>query len=136
MIGRLLGFFVVMVALAACQKALSTDGDMTAPSLIGTEWGPENNQFDQFVAFKSEGQVIGSGGCNNFFGAFEQDGRKINFGPLASTKKACPQPLMKAENQFMALLGQVRTFETTIKTMTLYDDQGQVLATLNRRDWD
>ncbi|MGJ8559007.1 MAG: META domain-containing protein [Litorimonas sp.] len=136
MIGKILAPLVVMVALSACQKVLSHSANRPLASLAGTEWGPMQGDLDQFVAFKSEGDVIGSGGCNNFFGSFTQNGRLITFGPLASTKKACPSPIMDAERDFLKLLEQVRAADATFKELTLYGDNNQVLATLRRRDWD
>ena len=136
MIGRVIGSLVVMVALTACQKAISHAANRPLATLAGTEWGPMDGSFDQFVAFKSEGDVIGSGGCNNFFGSFTQNGRLVTFGPLASTKKACPPAIMNAERDFLNLLAQVRAVDATFKTLTLYGESNEVLATLRRRDWD
>lgn len=136
MIGRILGSLVVMVALTACQKVISQAADRPLASLAGTEWGPLQGDLDQFVAFKSEGDVVGSGGCNNFFGSFTQNGRLISFGPLASTRMACPQPIMDAERDFLQLLENVRAVDATFKELTLYGDNNQVLTTLRRRDWD
>jgi len=136
MIGRVVGSLIFMVALTACQKAISQAANRPLASLAGTEWGPVDDRFDQFVAFKSDGDVIGSGGCNNFFGSFTQTGRLITFGPLASTKKACPRPLMTAEQEFLRLLENVRAVDATFKELTLYDADNQVLTRLRRRDWD
>lgn len=136
MIGRLLAPLVVMIALSACQKVMNDAANRPLASLVGTEWGPIQGEFDQFVAFKTEGDVIGSGGCNNFFGSFTQNGRLITFGPLASTKKACPSPIMEAERDFLQLLENVRAADATFKELTLYGEDNQVLATLRRRDWD
>lgn len=136
MIGRIVGSLVFMVALSACQKAISHAADRPLATLAGTEWGPLQGDLDQFVAFKSEGDVVGSGGCNNFFGSFTQNGRLISFGPLASTKMACPSPIMEAERDFLKMLEQVRAVDATFKELTLYGEDNQVLTTLRRRDWD
>ncbi|WP_298917808.1 META domain-containing protein [uncultured Algimonas sp.] len=136
MIGRVVGSLVVMAALAACQKALSHATSRPLASLAGTEWGPMDREGDRFVAFKADGEVVGSGGCNDFFGNFHQSGRVVTFGPLASTKKACPAPLMQAERDFLDLLSRVRAAEATWKELTLFGEDGDVLAVMRRRDWD
>jgi len=136
MIGRIIGSLVFMVALSACQKAINTAADRPLTSLAGTEWGPIDNEIDQFIAFKSEGDIVGSGGCNNFFGNYTQTGRLITVGPLASTRKACPEPIMTAEQDFLRLLERVRAADATFRELTLYGDDDVVLATLRRRDWD
>lgn len=136
MLVRILGSVLAVAALAACQKMLSETTMRPLSTLAGTEWGPIDGPEDQFVAFKSGGEVLGSGGCNNFFGTFEQSGRLVTFGPLASTKMACPEPLMSAEQEFLSLLADVRAAEATWKELTLYGEDDQPLVTLRRRDWD
>ncbi|MEM7728349.1 MAG: META domain-containing protein [Pseudomonadota bacterium] len=136
MLGRVVGSVVAMAALAACQKALTHLNERPLSTLAGTEWGPADSPHDQFVAFKRDGEVVGSGGCNSFFGNFQQTGRLVTFGPLASTRKACPAPIMQAERDFLALLGRVRAAEATWKQLTLFGEDGDVLAVMRRRDWD
>lgn len=122
------------VALVGCAKVVS-DVRKTRPltSLAGSEWGLRDT--DQFIAFKTEGEVNGNGGCNNFFGSYTQDGNSITFGPLASTKKAC-QGKMKAEAQFLSSIQKARAFDATHLEMVFKDEKGETLLRLNRRDWD
>lgn len=122
------------VALVGCAKVVS-DVRKTRPltSLAGSEWGVKDT--DQFIAFKSEGEVNGNGGCNNFFGSYTQDGNAITFGPLASTKKAC-QGKMRAEAQFLGFIQKTRAFDATHLEMTLLDEGGDIILRLQRRDWD
>ncbi len=121
-------------ALAACQKVLKDAQLRPLATLVGTEWGLQDD--GRFVAFKMGGEVVGSGGCNNFFGSFTQDGRALSFGPLASTKKACPQPIMDGEREWLDLLRKVRAAEANHMELTLYGEGEEVLATLRRKDWD
>lgn len=131
---KLIGPVIVMGALSACQKALVKAQERPLETLVGTEWGYAKD--GRFIAFRSDSEVNGSGGCNNFFGSFTQDGRKLIFGPLASTKKACPGPQMQAERDFFNLLEQVRAAEANRLSLTLYDEGDTVLAVLQRKDWD
>jgi heat shock protein HslJ len=131
---KLIGPVVAMGVLAACQRALSEAKQRPLNTLVGTEWGFAED--DRFVAFKTNGEVNGSGGCNNFFGSFTQEGRRLTFGPLASTKKACIGPTMQAERDFFDLLSEVRAAEANHLSLTLYGETGEVLAVLQRKDWD
>lgn len=122
------------VALVGCAKVVS-DVRKTRPlmNLAGSEWGLRGT--DQFIAFKSEGEVNGNGGCNIFFGSYTQEGNAITFGPLASTKKAC-QGKMKAEAQFLNSIQKTRAFDATHLEMTLLDEDDKIILRLERRDWD
>lgn len=133
---RVLGSIAAVALLGACQKALSDAKMRPLPTLVGTEWGPMENDYDQFVAFKSGGEVSGNTGCNNFFGSFEQNGRVVTFGPLASTKKACPGPRMDAERAWLDLMSKVRAADATRMELRLFGENGEELAVLKRRDWD
>jgi len=122
------------VALVGCAKVVS-DVRKTRPltSLAGSEWGIRDT--DQFIAFKSEGEVNGNGGCNNFFGSYTQDGNTITFGLLASTKMAFPGK-MKTEAQFLGSIQKARAFDATHLEITLKDEGGEVILRLQRRYWD
>lgn len=125
------------LVLAGCTKAV-TEVRKTRPltSLEGSEWGPMTpGPAEQFVAFKMDGEIIGNGGCNNFFGQYTQDGTTLKIGALASTKKLC-RGAMEAESAFMKNLQDTRRAEGTHKALTLYGADGGVLIELQRRDWD
>ncbi|MEL6567623.1 MAG: META domain-containing protein [Pseudomonadota bacterium] len=59
------------------------------------------------IAFLPETTVSGSAGCNSFNGAFTLDGAQIGFGPLATTRKLCPEPVMEQERFVLDTLGEV-----------------------------
>lgn len=125
------------LVLAGCAKVAS-DVRKARPlaSLEGSEWGPENMPTqEQFVAFKSGGEVRGFGGCNQFFGQYSQEGETLKIGALASTKKACFEG-MEAESAFLQTLQDTRKIEATQITLRLLDADGQQLMQLRRRDWD
>ncbi|SIR21737.1 copper resistance protein NlpE N-terminal domain-containing protein [Pontibacter lucknowensis] len=50
----------------------------------------------------AEGRVSGSTGCNRITGTLEPIADRINFGPIAATRMACPD--MEVENQILKLL--------------------------------
>lgn len=122
------------MAIAGCAKVV-TDARKSQPliSLAGSEWGFENSA--QFIAFKSKGEVVGFGGCNNFFGSYTQEGQALTFGPLASTKKFC-QGKMEAETAFLQSVQNTRQYEATHLAMTFIDENGETLLQLRRKDWD
>jgi len=125
------------LVLAGCAKVAS-DVRKARPlaSLEGSEWGPVNTSVqEQFVAFKSNGEIIGHGGCNQFFGQYTQEGQTLTVGALASTKKFCAD-VMQAETAFMQMLQDTRRVEATHMALRLYDTDGTELMQLRRRDWD
>jgi heat shock protein HslJ len=58
---------------------------------------------DVTMTLQFEGDsASGSGGCNRFTGTYEEDRNSISFGPLASTRMACPEEIMSAETSATA----------------------------------
>lgn len=50
------------------------------------------------------GQLSGTAGCNRLSGSYQLAGSRISFGPILSTRMACPALLMAQENALLALL--------------------------------
>lgn len=115
---------------ASCAIANSAD-------LAGSEWGFDK-PVEQFMKFSGKGQVSGHAGCNRFFGSFsiEKHKSRINIGPLASTKKACGQSVMKAESSFLKKLETTQTYKRNARSLDLFDESGALLLSLAWRDFD
>jgi heat shock protein HslJ len=107
-------------------------------NLAGTEWGfsEEIGRTAWFIQFGSDGRVSGSTGCNRFSGTYSQDGDALTIGTLATTRRACLPEVMRREQQFLTLLGNVFYAEGTHLKLMLKGPDGNVLAELVRRDPD
>lgn len=74
------------------------------------------------VRFEGEDDMVaGRAPCNSFRGRFELDGEEtIEISHLASTRKACPEPVMRSEDEYLAALVAVDTVDV--------DDDGDRLV--------
>ena len=113
------------IFLAACAGSGAGGGGAVAPVLGGTAWRLEDlggagviDDAQATLEFADGGGVSGNGSCNQFRGTVTVTGRAISFGPLAMTRKACPEAIMNQENAFLAALGQAERFE--VKDSMLY----------------
>lgn len=123
-----------LAALAAGLIATSAAAADPLASLNGSEWGfPEAG--DAYIQFR-EKDVSGFSGCNRFFGTYSFVDGALTFGPLVSTRMACPTDKMDLERKVLGILEATKTADATHKTLILKDASGTVLATLPRRDWD
>lgn len=75
----------------------------------------------------ADGQISGSSGCNSYSGSYEINGDRIEFGLLASTMMACPEPQMALESGYLSALGSSTRFELNESSLTLMDDSGEIL---------
>lgn len=62
--------------------------------------------------FGADGRVAGSGGCNQFNGAYTLDGAALAIGPIAATRRAClaPEGVGEQEAAYLAALARVATW--------------------------
>jgi heat shock protein HslJ len=103
--------FVGIAALAAASllTACATGGRGQPAVLEGTTWrivqvdGAEVRRTDDLNMaphlriLSAEGQVHGATGCNRFSGRYMADGTSVRFGPLATTRMACVDGSLAAQ---------------------------------------
>lgn len=124
--------FASLAIIAAATLTAHAADPLT--SLAGSEWGFAN-AGDAHIQFR-EKDVSGFSGCNRFFGSYSFVGGALTFGPLVTTRMACPPDEMDTERKILQLLEAVKSATATHTVLTLNDGTGAVLATLNRRDFD
>lgn len=73
------------------------------------------------------GRVMGTGGCNRLAGPVKVTDETITFGPLMSTKMACPTGL-DFEASFLKALESVDTYQLDKLKLTLYHGKDEVLV--------
>ena len=61
----------------------------------------------------------GVGGCNSFQASVTVGSNKIQFGPLAATKKACGGSVMKQEAKYFGALQEMTSYQINGNTLTL-----------------
>ncbi len=100
-------------------------------ALADTAWRPVEiagepvpDDTSLMIRFAIDGGLSGHGGCNTFTGRYTIDRVTLTFGPLASTRKACPPAIMRRETGFAAALAATRLFMRDGTRLTLKDARG------------
>ena len=126
---------LLVLYAAVLSMPARADGVM---SLAGSEWGEGTvtGPFEVMVKFEQNNKVWGRLGCNRFTGTYTQDGAALTFGPLATTRMACPEPNMKTEARVSAALTATRQADISHLKLVLRDEAGKELLALQRRDED
>jgi heat shock protein HslJ len=109
---------VTLLALlgAACsspEQAPKASAPTARFSLVGTAWNlvdlagtPVIANSKASLAFPEVGLVAGNGSCNRFTGSVTTSGDTLKFGPLASTRMACMDGGVSAqEDAYLKALG-------------------------------
>lgn len=119
----------------ACERSRADS------SLVNTYWRvvslrgervetPEHGR-EAHVMLAADGmRYRATAGCNTLSGAYVLDGARLEFGPAASTKMACPGPLAAAGEALAAALAAVRAWRVEGQTLELRDGAGQEVALL------
>lgn len=139
---RLCAVAAILVLGAGCNDGGSASADNEAvpdASLTGTYWKVvaiegqpvelEPDMREPHLILDGSGHAKGFGGCNRYFGSFEQVENSLTLGPLGSTRMACEHG-MDIEDHLLAAFGRVRFFEIHGDSLTLRDDAGTDLVDL------
>jgi heat shock protein HslJ len=122
-----------VVGLAAGLLVGATTARAHDDKLAGGEWVLDGGGGKPPVLRFEAGRVSGTGGCNRFGGSYESSGEALSFSPLAATRMACEPALMKSEQDFFAMLEQVRGMKLEGDALELRDQGGKTLARFTRR---
>ncbi len=75
-------------------------------------------------------------GCNRIAGKPEFSDKKLTFGPMMTTRMACPPPLDAVERQYLSALEAVRGYRLDGGKLVFLNDSGEALVTLERASSD
>jgi heat shock protein HslJ len=118
------------VADSAAPPPAAANATPAVPALEGTEWrladiggqpspaGADSSRHPGFTLLAEGHKVQGSAGCNRMMGTYELEGAKLKFGPLATTRMACPA--METETAFLKALGATTRYEVSETGLTLF----------------
>ncbi len=115
--------FIVYSAANPSVIALTPPPEITqSPSnqtLKGTQWQLSQWSESQpltdtpITAEFTDNSLAGSTGCNRYTTTYRTNGQTLTLSPIATTRKACPEPIMRQEFLFVtALEGAQRYFIT------------------------
>jgi len=96
-------------------------------SLLGTAWRLERlngaavaRGTQPTLEFPTEGRASGFGSCNRFNGIVSLQEEAIMFGGVATTRKACPDAVMRQEEAFLSALRESVRFEADSESLTIH----------------
>ncbi len=78
------------------------------------------------LVLTAEGKLSGFAGCNRFMGGYHSTHSRLQTGPLATTRMACPQG-MELERRFLQTLQSVDRFRIEEDTLNLYNAEGHLI---------
>ena len=92
-------------------------------TLVELDGQPVEIGADEFapslVLDLEESRVAGSGGVNRLMGSFALSEDELRFGKLALTRMAGPEAAMQREQEFLAALERVTSYELDRRSLTL-----------------
>ncbi|HEY6194339.1 MAG TPA: META domain-containing protein [Candidatus Eisenbacteria bacterium] len=115
----------------------------TTPRLANNRWRPVRIGYENVIVLEGQHEpwiqldprqkhVTGSGGCNRITGSYQSADSTLRFGPLNTTKMACPT--MQTETKFLRALAATRRYRISGSMLELMDARGEPLARLEERN--
>jgi heat shock protein HslJ len=88
----------------------------TSWQLMATGQSLPRSQKPITLTFSENNRLAGSSGCNRYMGSFKVTGKQFEIkSPLASTRMACPEALMRREKQFLEALSAAKSYQINNK---------------------
>lgn len=112
------------IVLVAAALLAGCAGTPSGAALVGT-WGSTASKQPN-LTIENNGSFSGTDGCNRLTGTGSIDGDSITFGPMASTLMAC-----EGVDEW---LNKAATGTAKGSTLTIYDDGGNAIGTLEKSD--
>ena len=122
-----LALSVALLAVAGCGGSGSD-----APTLDGAAWGLSGWTLSSLdpadftiTAQFADGSISGKSAVNTYNGPYtEGPGDAFSVGALISTNMAGPEPDMRAEQAYLELLSQAKSYTLDGGVLTLFDQNG------------
>lgn len=132
-------FFILFLAAFALALLLARQnaGEDEEPTGAYTDvrWRPVSvggarfaEDTDAFLEISADGTVNGHAGCNRFSGVVRRTPAGVELGPLATTRRACPEPLMRSEAALLLALETARAIRSDGSELRLVSAAGDDLA--------
>jgi putative lipoprotein len=128
----------LLALVAACVETSAPPpaGAPRPPPLEGTRWELVDLDADPAaraptLEFAAENRAGGYTGCNQWFAQVELS-NGVRFGGIGATRRACPEPAMTTEREFLAVLEQTRMAEREGDALRLTGGEAETLATFRR----
>jgi len=87
---------------------------------------------DAGIEFKYDDMLVsGRGGCNSFRGNFAADGKKMEFGELATTRMMCPDQAF--EDKYFKIIRDVKLYSIEDQKLYFRNNNKTVLAVFKHR---
>lgn len=134
----MLGLLMSSLMLTSCGSS-DNSGKTPKVSVKNTSWilyqlngNTLKSENDVTLNFSgSDNKVSGSAPCNNYTGTFNSSSGNLTFGPLASTKRMCPE--MESETVFLNALQNTSSFKISGSELNLFDSGGKLLMIFKKK---
>lgn len=121
---KILSLLAAVLMFGACSSQEQN-------SFVGKEYkltqAPNNAEISLGFDGK-ENRYFGKSAVNNYFGAYTLEGENLSFGPAGATMMAGPEPLMKAEQEYLQFLADVKSYKLEGKKLILNSSDGKSLT--------
>lgn len=116
---------LLSLSVASLSILSMINPSMASDALSGTSWkliswGNEKStkmpldETEITLQFENN-QISGSSSCNRYFASYTVKDEQLKFGVAGRTQMACPEEIMKQEDQFLSALEKLKLFRLILK---------------------
>lgn len=139
---KLLTLIFTLISMSSCGNSKNVVKNNMLPNKI-LEGDFIINSINDNDVFKSEltlnfndseKMVSGYSGCNQFSGKYVIDGNTLKIGPLASTRKMCPEEINKIESSLLKALSETTSFDLSKNHLILKNDDKDIMTAVKKEN--
>ena len=132
---------LIIILIAVLNGCSQNQSQGPVPTLANSSWLAEDiddtgvtDKLQFTLAFGTDLTVSGISGCNRFTGQATVTSQDIEFGPLASTRMACPAANMNQEDRYLRVLNSAAAWslDSGQDRLTLLDAAGRPILRFTR----
>jgi len=131
---------VILAALAMAVALILGGCASSSPPLAETRWslvslnGQSPMSHPQVTITFGESTISGADGCNRYSALYTAKDAKFSVNKMmATTKMACPEPIMHRATAYLAALTQATGYRLDDQLLTLMDSSGRVMVTFAKQ---
>ncbi len=136
---KLIGWLIVVV-LAGCSGQKKT---INARQIQNGEWALDTLQGKPVlfqdkeitISFGENNLLSGFAGCNHLSGTYQlKPNGQLDLSKVGVTRKLCPEPEMKQEDEFLSMLSAVKYAAIQNQELMLKDEKEHILSTFKKKE--
>lgn len=103
--------------------------------ILQKQWNSQTRTYDELnenrpTLIVEAARISGNSVCNRYFASYSSPHSRLKISPIATTRKLCPEPLMRVEQAYLKQLKKTACMRLNQKRLELFEETENAQASL------